>query len=164
MFKKIVVAAALAVMASSSFAADAPKFYAGVDLGTTKVDDYSDRETSYGAFVGYQFNSNFALEGGYRRLADFDENGVDIKATQTAVSVIGSLPLSNGFGVFARLGYNDVKLKATSGNFRYSESDDGALYGIGATYAFSPTITGRAEFQRPVSDVTNFSIGVAFGF
>ena len=163
MFKKIAVAAALAVMASSSFAADAPKFYAGVDAGSTKLDNY-DRETSYGAFVGYQFNTNFALEGGYRRLADFDVIGADVKADQAAISVIGSLPVGNGFGVYGRLGYNRVDVKASYNGYSAKDKTDGVLYGIGATYAFTPVITGRIEAQRPTSDTTNISAGVAFAF
>lgn len=164
MFKKIALAAALAVMASSSFAADAPKWYAGVDAGTTKLDGYSDRETSYGAFVGYQFNANYAIEGGYRRLADFDVNGVDVKADQTALSLVATLPLSNGFGVFGRLGYNRVDVKASYNGFSAKDNTNGGLYGIGATYAFTPVITGRIEVQRPSSDSTNYSAGVAFSF
>ncbi len=163
MFKKIAVAAALALIASSASAQVAPKFYVGADVGSTKIEGI-DREASYGAFVGYQFNTNFAVEGGYRRLADFDMDGVNVTVDQRAVSLIGSLPLNNGFGVFARLGYNDLKAKASISRFSSSQSTDGALVGVGATYAFAPNISGRAEIQRPSDDSTNFSVGVSFGF
>lgn len=163
MFKKIAVAAALAVIASSASAQVATKFYVGGDVGSTKIDGF-DRETSYGAFVGYNFNTNFAVEGGYRRLADFDVQGADVTLDQRAISIIGSLPLSNGFGVFARVGYNDLKAKASVRGFSGSESTDGALVGVGATYAIAPNISARAEIQRPSDDSTNFSVGVSFGF
>lgn len=164
MFKKIALAAALTLMASSSFAAPVPSYYAGVDAGSTKIDGYSDRETSYGAFFGYQFHTNFAIEGGYRRLADFDVIGANVTADQTALSVIGSLPVGNGFSVYGRLGYNRVDVKATTNGVSAKDKTNGGLYGIGASYAFSPVITGRVEFQRPSSDSTNLSAGVAFSF
>lgn len=163
MFKKIAVAAALAVIASSATAQVAPKFYVGADVGSTKFDQV-DRENSYGAFIGYQINSNFAIEGGYRRLADFDVDGVNVKVDQRAISVIASHPLSQGFGVFARLGYNDLNGKASFRGISASDSEDGVLVGIGATYAFAPNITGRTELQRTNKDSTNISVGVSYGF
>ena len=165
MFKKIALAAALAVVASSSFAADANKFYAGGDIGSTKIDGFSDRETSYGAFVGYQITPTVAIEGGYRRLADFDiGNKGDLTLDQAAISAVGSVPLGNGFGLFARLGYNHVEAKAKVRGFSAAESTDRALFGIGASYAITPVISARIELQRPSSDSTNFSAGVSFQF
>jgi OOP family OmpA-OmpF porin len=154
MFKKIAIAATLAMLASSSFAAG--PFYAGADVGSTKVDGFSDRETSYGAFVGYNFHQNFAVEGAYRRLADFGDETVD----QAAVSVVGTLPLSNGFNVFGRLGYNRIEAKYDGGK----DSESKAVYGVGVGYAFTPTVSGRIEVQQPHSDVTNISAGVVFRF
>ena len=166
MFKKVLVAAALATIAASSFAANAPKFYAGVDSGRTKIEGMA-RGVSFGGFVGYQFHTNLAVEGGYRVLNAFAPFEPDIN--QAAISVISSVPLSSGFGVFARLGYNDVTVKnscrtAESILCRNFESSNGVLAGVGATYAFSPTIMARAEIQRPSDDLTNLSVGVSFGF
>lgn len=160
MFKKIVAAAALAVMASSSFAGTPGTIYGGLDLGSTKVDGFSDRETSAGAFVGYNFHQNFALEGGFRRLASYDVAGEDLTLDQTALSVVGSLPLNQGFNVFGRLGYNYLKADSDFG----SDNDSGVLYGVGLGYNFSPTVAGRVEVQKPSSDSTNVSVGVAFQF
>lgn len=163
MFKKIAIAAALAVLASSSFAADANKFYVGGDIGSTKLDGF-DRETSYGGFAGYNITSTVAVEVGYRRLASYDDFGGDLDLNQTAISAIGSLPVGNGFGIYGRLGYNRVEVKASAGRYSASDSVNRALYGIGATYAFTPAISGRLEVQRPSSDSTNFSAGVSFQF
>ena len=167
MFKKIAVAAALAVVASSSFAAGNPSFYVGGDVGSTKLDGLSDRQNSYGAYVGYEFVPNFAVEVGARRLADFDvrvsTTNVGVKVDQTAISLIGALPLGSGFNVFGRLGYN--KLSATaSANYTATDSTSGALYGVGVGYSFTPTVSARAEIQKPSSDSSNFSVGVSFKF
>jgi OOP family OmpA-OmpF porin len=155
MFKKIAIAATLAMLASSSFAAG--PVYGGADFGSTKIDGLSDRQTSYGAFIGYNFHENFGLEAGYRRLGDFD--GVEVD--QAALSVVGTLPLSNGFNVYGRLGYNHLESKASAGNFSYSATTSGAMYGVGAGYAFSPTVSGRIEVQKPSSDSTSINAGVS---
>jgi predicted porin len=160
MLKKIVAAAALAVMASSSFAGTPGTLYGGLDVGSTKVDGISGKETSFGGFVGYNFHQNFALEGGFRRLAKYDVVGEDLTLDQTALSVVGTVPLSQGFNVFGRLGYNHLKADS---NFS-GASDSGVLYGVGLGYNFSPTIAGRVEVQKPSSDSTNVSVGVAYQF
>lgn len=166
MFKNGAVAAVLAGIASSSFATDASQFYAGVDIGKTKIEGL-EGGASFGGFVGYQFHTNLAVEGSYRVLNAFSAIGPDID--QRAISVIGALPVSSGFGLFARLGYNDMTVKNTCSTgvsflCRNFESSNGVLLGVGASYAFSPTISARAEIQRPSDDLTNFSVGVSFGF
>jgi OmpA-OmpF porin, OOP family len=166
MFKKIAIAATLSLLASSSFAA-AP-IYAGADFGSTKIDDASDRSSSYGAFIGYKFHENFAIEGSFRRLGDFDfaigTAKPNAKIDQTALSVIGSLPLASGFNLYARLGYNQLKVKASINGFSGDDSTSGSLYGVGVGYTFSPTVSARLEVQKPSSDSTNVHAGVVFNF
>lgn len=164
MIKKIAAAAALAVLATSSFAAQPSGVYAGLDVGSTKLDGLGDRETSFGGFVGYQFNNHVAVEGGYRRLASFTYWGADVDVNQTAVSVIGSYPVATGVKVFGRIGYNRLEAEASAGMGRYSDSTSTGLYGIGATFDVTPVVAVRAELQRPSSDSTNFSVGVSYKF
>lgn len=176
MLKKIAAAAALAFVASTAAAADVPGFYMGADFGQTKinaiVDDgveyFGDRETSYGIFAGYQINQSFAIEGNFRRLASFEERfsgiPVDFDFNQIGLSVVGTLPLSNNFSVFGRLGYNRLDIKASAGGFSEDDDESGALYGIGVGYDFTPTVSARLEFQKPSSDSTNVSAGVVFKF
>jgi OOP family OmpA-OmpF porin len=159
MLKKIVAAATLTLIASSSFAGTPGTVYGGLDVGSTKVDG-SSKETSVGGFVGYNFHQNFALEGGLRRLGSYDVPGDDLTLDQTALSVVGSVPLNQGFNVFGRLGYNHLK---TDSDF-INGSESGVLYGVGLGYNFSPTVAGRVEVQKPASDLTNVSVGVAFQF
>ncbi|WP_305824203.1 porin family protein [Massilia brevitalea] len=173
MFKKIAAAAAFLIASSLAFAQQMPQFYVGGDVGSTKVDGAS-RETGAGVFVGYNFTQNFAIEAGWHRLADADIYYRDLNASvktkfdQTDVSLIGTLPLSNGFGVYGRLGYNHLKIKASAraGNVTVSASDseDKVLYGAGLSYTFSPQIVGRLEVQKPHSDITKVAVGVGFNF
>jgi opacity protein-like surface antigen len=154
MFKKIALAATLAIAASSSFAQQVrPSVYAGVDVGSTKLDGISDRQSSFGGFVGYQFNQSFAVEAGYRRLADFD----DVTINQTHASVIGILPLQSNFNIFGRLGYNHLESRASAPFSGTIGSTSGVLYGVGVGYNFTPNITARLEAQKPTSDTSNVS-------
>jgi OOP family OmpA-OmpF porin len=164
MFKKIAVAAALVAASSAVFAAGPTPFYAGVDVSSTKSDYLDDDKAGYGAFVGYQINQSVAVEGGYHRLADTDIDGLNVKADQIDVSLIGSVPLTDGFSLYGRIGYNRVDYKFSANGGNYKEHSNNALYGIGLGYAFSPVVSARLEVQKPDSDLTKLVAGVAFKF
>jgi len=163
MFKKIAAAAALAFAASSAFAAPTA-YYGGLDLGSTKLDGLSDNKASVGGFLGYGFNQNFAIELGYRQLGSWDVLGVNVKAKQTHLSVVGSYPLGNQVEVYGRLGYNQLRGEASYGGLSYGDDTSGVMYGAGLSYKFTPTISGRFEVQKPSSDSTNYGVGVVFKF
>jgi OOP family OmpA-OmpF porin len=160
MFKKLVIASALALAASASFAQTAPGVYAGVDIGSVDIDGLDDKDTAAGVFAGYNFNETFSVEAGYRQ-AKFD----GFKLQQLSLSAIGTIPMGNNFSLYGRLGYNDIdsKVRANGGTFT-GDIDSGALYGVGLGYAFTPTVTGRVEYQRPTSDASIITAGVSFKF
>lgn len=162
MFKKIALAAALAIVASSSFAQAQvrPSVYAGVDVGSTKLDGISDRQSSFGGFVGYQLNQSFAVEAGYRRLADFD----NVTINQTHASVIGILPLQSNFNIYGRLGYNHLESRVSLPYSGTIGSTSGVLYGVGVGYNFTPNITARLEAQKPTSDTSNIGGSLSLKF
>ena len=168
MFKKIVIASALALMASASFAQTVPGVYAGGQISSFDLDGFDDRETGAGVFAGYQFNDMFAVEVGYARLGSTDVRAnnvpVNVKFNQTALSGIATLPLSGGFNVYGRLGYNRVDVKASAGGFSATEDVSGALYGVGLGYNFTPKIAGRVEFQKASSDSTTALAAIVFKF
>jgi OOP family OmpA-OmpF porin len=172
MFKKIAALTALILASSAAFAAQPNTFYGGADVGRTKVDDYSKRDTSVGAFVGYNFHQNFAVEAGYRRLADQDvwlDGGTSLvkgnaKADQAHLSVIGSLPVTDKFSVYGRLGVNRIEAKISSPAYNAKDHTTKALYGVGVSYAITEAVSARVEAQKPTSDATNVSAGVSFQF
>ncbi|HEY0063241.1 MAG TPA: outer membrane beta-barrel protein [Telluria sp.] len=167
MFSKIAIAASFALLSSAAMAADQATqafFYAGGDVGSTDF-RYGDSDTSYGAFAGYQINQNFALEGSYRRLEASKAYGYDHKLQQLAVSAVATIPLSHGFNVFGRLGYNHLSSKSKIANDgTYTYSDNKPLYGLGVGLAFTPSIMGRLEVQKAARDLTNYSASVGFRF
>jgi hypothetical protein len=172
MLKNIAVAAALVIASSAAMAADAPGFYVGGDVGTTKIKDVSDRETGYGVFAGYQFNQYIAAEAGFRRLADSDDSvagvAIDTQANQVTLSAVGTYPLGAGFSLMGRLGFSRISQRSTAHLPLYSETfrehTARGLYGIGVAYSITPAISARLELTKPHSDVTNLSAGVSYKF
>lgn len=172
MFKKIAAAVALVAASATAFAQpfaqqQAPTLYAGI-AGTSSEIDGFDREGGYGAFIGYKFNQSIAIEGGYYRVADTEYRAgalrADLTLDQIDLSVIGTLPLSNGFDVYGRLGYARLEAEADIAGNSGKEHDSGAVYGLGLGYTFSPVVHGRLEVQRPSSDITKVVAGVSYTF
>lgn len=168
MLKQLAAAAALAIVATAASAANGPAFYIGADAGQTKIDDISGQEGSYGIFAGYRVNDTFAIEANYRRLNDFDAvvlgQSFNFKTDQIGLSAIGSVPLSNNFSIYGRLGYNRLDINASTNGGSGDANESGVLYGVGLGYDFSPTVSARLEYQRPASDMSNISAGVSFKF
>ncbi len=164
MFKKIAVAATLALVATSSFA-QRTNIYAGADFGTTQLDDLSGRASSFGSFVGYQFTPMFGVEANIRRLADTSEKFVDVRVMQAGLSVIGTMPVYENLNGFLRVGYNRLRVRETNAILgTFDETKNKGMYGIGLSYAFCPVVIGRVEYQRPNSESKNLSASVVFKF
>lgn len=172
MFKKIAAATALILASSAALAAQPGSFYAGADIGQTKVEDFHQRETGYGAFVGYNFHENFAVEAGLRRLADYElfigapSGSVEgeQRVNQAHLSVVASLPVAERLSVFGRLGVNRLDAKVSGPGYSFKHGDNKALYGVGMSYALTPAVSARVEVQKPASDATTVNAGVAFQF
>lgn len=168
MFKKIAIITVLVISSPTAFAAQPNGFYAGVDIGRTKIDDIPGRGTSAGAFAGYNVLPNVAIEAGYRRLASINYifPGLigEVDLNQTSLSVVGTLPLSSGFSLLGRLGYSHIEAETKIAGNDFKESDSNGIIGLGVSYAFTPAISARLEFQKPSSDSQNVSVGLAYQF
>jgi opacity protein-like surface antigen len=160
MFKKFALAAALAALTSSAFAANDRGFYVGADVGRTHLND-AGSDTSFGGFAGYSFTDLVAVELAYRKLADFSDEGDHASVKQTSLSVIGSTWLNKDISLFGRLGYS--KLKAEIDGYG-SGSKNKVLVGVGAAYAITNHVSARVELQRVDSEAQNLSFGVSYKF
>ncbi|WP_428036148.1 porin family protein [Amphritea sp.] len=183
MKKSLIVASVVAfsLVSANTFAADAGA-YVGASLGKTSssaFDDFEtlpgvsvdDNDTGYKIFAGYKFNTNFSVEGSYTDLGEISAtDGIDKVSASVdtfGVAAVGTLPVNESFGVFAKVGYQawNVDLKATGMS---TQSDDGSdvFYGVGAAYNME-AISIRGEFERYDIDGENFdmlSLGIAYNF
>jgi OOP family OmpA-OmpF porin len=122
-------------------------------------------DTAFKLFGGYQFNRNFALEGGYFNLGKFGFTSTtvpagtlngQIKLQGLNLDLVGTLPLSERFSAIARIG-------AQSAMARDSFSGTGAVsvlnpspskrelnykVGVGLQYEVSRSFLLRAEAER----------------
>jgi OOP family OmpA-OmpF porin len=161
-------------------------WYGGISVGRSEVDIANDAlpvvgatatslakdetDTAFGLGVGYQFNRNFALEGGYRDVGKFSAtrtvtapaagtNRAGIKSSGWGIFAVGYLPLANQFSVLGKIGtaYTTTKTSLTTTgavvllpgvnpNPRRREWNLG--YGVGLEYAFTQRAAVRLEFER----------------
>jgi OOP family OmpA-OmpF porin len=161
----IALGAAALLAVAPAFGGDA---VFGVDAGHTKVSDTDIKGSGLGVYGGYRFNDSYAVEFGYRRLFSETTNmfGPPVKITGSTLqaSVLGYLPLGNDFSLFARIGYGQLKAKATVAGSSADDSEGKTLFGLGAEYAFSKSTALRLEWQKPASDTTTWSLGLKFSF
>jgi OOP family OmpA-OmpF porin len=201
--------AALAIIASPIALADEAGWYGGLSVGqsrariddprivssllgngitTTSISD-DNRDTGFKVYAGYQFNKNFALEGGYFDLGKFGFtantsgpgtlNG-NIKISGVNLDVVGTAPINERFSVFGRIGINYADAKdsfSVTGavplaNPSPSKHDTNYKFGLGIQYAFSPVLAMRAEAERyrvndavgNKGDVDLWSLGLIYRF
>jgi OOP family OmpA-OmpF porin len=164
MIKKIIAAAALAFVAASSQAAEPGSFYGGADLGVTMHGSRDYTQTSYGAFLGYNINKNFAVEANYRRLYAQDIYGYGSKEDQAGLSLIASQPLTESLSVYGRVGVNRLTDTFTDGASKYTGHATHLLAGVGLGYKLTEKVSARVEVQRPDGHLTNLSTGISYSF
>jgi len=152
-------------------------------------------ETDFGwkVYGGYQFNQNFAVEGGYTHLGKANSHSVitsggsgtadgEWKSYSIDLSALVMLPIGNQFALFGRggIGFWDVKFNlnanGSGGSASTSESENGVspLLGLGGMINLSSNWTARAEFERHFSvgksdttgksDIDLISLGLQYRF
>jgi OOP family OmpA-OmpF porin len=151
-----VLAAVGLVGATTAFAAD-NGWYVGVDAGSASVGSTfarasmsSTTNTVGGVQLGYQFNKNWGAEifytGGGKFISSFSGNTANGKSDVWGVSAIGTMPLSEAFSLYARLGVassntsvsNSLAIATITGQSRTA-----ATYGLGLQYNVTPAVGVR---------------------
>lgn len=200
---------ALAVIASPFAMADDSGWYGGASIGQSRatIDDAritsgllgggfsttlitdEDRDLGYKIFGGYQFNKNFALEGGYFDLGKFGFTATtvpagtlsgNIKLRGINLDAVGILPITEKFSVFGRVGANYAEATdsftgtglVSVRNPNPSSRDTNLKLGLGLQYAFTESLAMRAEVERyriddavgNKGDVDLVSVGLIYRF
>lgn len=141
--------------------------------------------------LGYGFNSNLAIEGGYidfgkaKYSATYNEGGSaagELKAGGLDLVALGILPLSDRFSIFGKAGVVALKAKsslvasapAIAATANATSSEVRPLIGLGASYKVADNVDLRAEFDHVngigktnktgTMDSNMFSLGVAYHF
>ena len=165
-----------------------------VSVGVTGLSSSADEtDVGYKIFGGYMFNKYLALEAGWVDLGKFAYTAsftgpvagaakAEIKASGFTIAAVGTLPVTDSFGLFVKAGTIDAKLSAsgvaTGSGTTWSGSDSDTSwkgnFGIGATYSFNPNLAVRAEWERfrklgdknttGEGDVDLLSVGLRYTF
>ena len=165
--------------------ADEPDWYVGVGAGrsvsklddsriaaeldapgfTTRTLDTNTHRNAYKLFGGYQFGSNFALEGSY---FDLGKSAFYSTAAPTggisgtldvrgfAVDAVGLLPFTDRFSAFAKVGVTEAQTRdsftGTGGDAIISTSSNqwhvNGKVGAGLQYLVTPHFGIRGEWER----------------
>lgn len=159
--KKIAIVALLsAVVAAPAFAAD-EGFYAGVTLGRSSTNNpynfaslTKSTDTVAGILGGYQFTKNWGAEVFYTGAGKFTVLGINGvtgngKTDVWGVNAVGTLPLSDAFSLYGKLGYASAKTTASSSNLIVTGATRAAAtYGLGAVYNVTPAVGIRFGWDR----------------
>lgn len=134
-FLKITLVTAVFTGFASTATAQDSGSYASVGVKTYSFNTYNILGR-----LGYDFTKNFGIEAeGSFGIAGEDETifGQEVEIDtewDLGVYAVGRLPLSNGFDVFARVGYSTVSVEVSSGNASQSVDLDGFAVGGGFQY------------------------------
>ena len=154
----------------------------------TSIDE-DKRDQGYKLYAGYQFSPYIALEGGYFDLGDFKFMANTLPQTDFSgrtelqgwnLDLVGTLPLTERFSAFARVGVTQNKSKtrfssnALINTAGYNDDDSYTKhkYGLGVQYQLSPAFTLRLEAERyrmddligNNGDIDLYSLGIVYRF
>ena len=156
---KLALAAATMLIAPAFMSAHAQQSGVYVSGGYTHFD--GDGGAELGALtgrVGVNLNQNFAIEG-EASFGISDDSGTELD-NELGVFVVGKLPVSQSFDVFARVGL--ARIETSPGG-----SEDGLAYGVGGTLNLSPVDGIRLDWTRhdyDVGEVDAISLSYVRGF
>lgn len=141
-----------------------------------------DDGTTWRAFGGYQFNSNFGFELGYADLGEATQEPVGggsttFEAKVYEMTLVGTVPLGEQFSVYGKWGFFHWDADRTIvgvGAGTASTSGKDITYGFGVKYNFTRSLALRMEWQRykdigdvnftGVSDVDVFGVNLLLKF
>ncbi len=147
-------------------------YYVGGSIGPSNASSYcsgasncEDKDSAWKLFGGYKLNEKLSIEGAYVTLGDIHKNGENSDVTAITAGAVGTLPVTEQFDVFGKVG----AMRWSSDNTDGSESGFGVNYGVGAKMHLNETTNLRAEWEKfpgidtsksESSDMSMMSIGV----
>ena len=189
---KMSAAAALAILASgSAFAQYNTPWrgdfwgYVGVNGGETKFRTECNRtitqfecdrkDTGFKVYAGGRMSEVLGLEVGYTDFGKIRASGGETDAWAVPVSLTAGVPIGSRFNAFGKVGglfgRTDVRASVDSLTETGHKNGWGWTYGAGASFAVTPTIALRADWDRYKLDFANgrndvdmLSAGVQFRF
>jgi len=135
-----------------------------------EIGEIDENSTGWKIFGGFQSESFFGIEGGYRDLGKVKSSGTEhefsVKTTGWDVEAIGHLELSI-FDLFAKAGAFFWSSDAAWHTFTGDDSGTAFLWGLGAGISLGP-VGIRLEWESmdvdSLDNLSMLSLGATFGF
>ena len=125
----------------SKFTTDCHQFY-----------DCDKKDTGFKVYTGGRVNEIFGLEVGYTDFGKISASGGQTEAWAVPISLTAGTPLGARFGIFGKLGGLYGRTDVTADPSTLFETGHkngwGWTYGAGATFAITPTLQLRADYDR----------------
>lgn len=160
--------------------------YIGVNAGESKYRNECNRtitlfecdktDTGFKIYAGGRFSEVLGIEVGYTDFGKISVLGGETEAWAVPITLTANLPLGERFNVFAKGGglyaKTDVSVDLTDSiSARGDKNGWGWTYGVGASFAVTPQLHIRADWDRHRldfvggrEDVDMLSAGVQFRF
>lgn len=120
--------------------------------GVTRFFDCDTRDTGFKVYAGGRMNEVLGLEVGYTDFGRIRASGGETKAWAIPVTLTAGTPLGSRFGIFGKIGGLFARTDVTADGEELFERGNkngwGWTYGAGATFAVTPTVDIRADFDR----------------
>lgn len=160
----------------------------GVDAGQAEARNACDNvincssdDTSVRVSLGYQFTPMIGVEAGYSSFGTvFEANNTTATASQDAnawtLSVLGSIPVADRFGIYGRAGaarFDNDTSGTVQGVPVSNDNRTKPYFGAGLKFGVTDNLALRAEYQRYMDlanvggvkdDVDAWSGGLVFSF
>ena len=158
----------VAVTSINTYAADdINHWYGSIGIGRAELSPaedapwnfYDKTKTGYKGFGGYQFNKNFAFEGGYVNFGNHkgsipDENGFtnpspdSWKFSAYTAAAVGTLPLGNDLSALGKVGVAFGKMgEYDSDGTTAVKRKPTLLLGVGVRYDILKNVFMQAEYE-----------------
>ncbi|HDN9005602.1 OmpA family protein [Aeromonas sp. 601027] len=141
---------ALALASTGAQAVPVHDWYAGIGGGWAIAHDLNDFSqdvskdaTALSLFGGYNFTENLGAEIGYLSTGDWDISGHEFNSKGATLSVIGRLPLSEMFSVFAEGGGYIYHVESINGG----DDNLAPLAGLGVTARLHDWVDLQARYR-----------------
>lgn len=150
-------------------------YYIGGTIGQSEATTYcdgpttdcEDSDSAWKIFGGYKVMDKVSVEATFLNLGDIRKNNQNSDVSAFAAYGVGTLPVTERFDAFAKLGGVYWKSENTDGN----QTGFGLGYGFGAKMALNETTKIRAEWEKVTdietsgaedSDINMLSVGFEF--
>lgn len=178
--KKLLIAASFAFGLCAAHAQMYGELGYSASKSTKSIDGerYESSPSSLRAILGYELHTNLAVEallGLAQQDAGVKLNGAAVQGARSKNDSLFGLYLKPRYAltpeleVFGRLGYARAKITNTDpGPTVRSETHSGTSYGVGLSYALTPSVFLTTDYMRYISKSqvkgTGYTIGIGYQF